>query len=415
MSVKNNEKGTILIVDDTPTNISVLFDYLDQKSFKVLVARDGESAIEQVKFAKPDLILLDVMMPGIDGFETCRRLKDDDETKDIPVIFMTALSDTMDKVRGFNIGAVDYVTKPIHQEEVLARVSTHLTIRNLHKGLEEKNVLLQQEITERERVEQELIAANKELRDTQVQLVQSEKMASLGNLVAGIAHEINNPIGAINSIADVNSRCLNKIEDFLRPSAMKNNVDLQRSLNILKKNNLVTAKAGERIAKMVKSLKNFARLDEAEFQKANIHEGIDNTLVLLNHVLKDKITIIKEYGEIPEIFCYPNDLNQVFMNLLVNATQAIENKGTIKIETHKEQSSVYVKFSDSGKGIPPENISNIFDPGFTTKGVGVGTALGLSICYQIIKDHKGEIRVESQLEQGSTFTIILPMDLDKLI
>ena len=402
-------------MDDTPTNISVLFDYLDQKGFKVLVARDGESAIEQVKFAKPDLILLDVMMPGIDGFETCRRLKDDDETKDIPVIFMTALSDTMDKVRGFNIGAVDYVTKPIHQEEVLARVITHLTIRNLHRGLEEKNVLLQQEITERKRVEQELIAANKELRDTQVQLVQSEKMASLGNLVAGIAHEINNPIGAINSTADLNSRCLNKIEDLLRPSAMKNNVDLQRSLDILKKNNLVTANAGERIAKMVKSLKNFARLDEAEFQKANIHEGIDNTLVLLNHVLKDKITIIKEYGEIPEIFCYPNDLNQVFMNLLVNATQAIENKGTIKIKTHKEQSSVYVKISDSGKGIPPENISNIFDPGFTTKGVGVGTALGLSICYQIIKDHKGEIRVESQLEQGSTFTIILPMDLDKLI
>ena len=149
MNVENNKKNTILIVDDIPTNISLLLDYLGQQGFEVLVARDGESAIEQAQFAIPDLILLDVMMPGIDGFETCRRLKDIDETKSIPIIFMTALADSKDKVRGFNAGAVDYVTKPIQQEEVLARVKTHLSIRNLHKELLGKNLHLQQEITER--------------------------------------------------------------------------------------------------------------------------------------------------------------------------------------------------------------------------------------------------------------------------
>ena len=147
-------KGVIVIVDDKPTNLGVLFDFLSDSGFKVLVAQDGESAIEKVNYGHPDLILLDVMMPGIDGFETCRRLKANPSTHDIPVIFMTALSDTVDKVKGFSLGAVDYVTKPVQQEEVKARVTTHLTIRNLQKKLEEKNLQLQQEIKEKQQAEE---------------------------------------------------------------------------------------------------------------------------------------------------------------------------------------------------------------------------------------------------------------------
>jgi PAS domain S-box-containing protein len=154
MSDETISKGVIVIVDDKPTNLGVLFDFLTDSGFKVLVAQDGESALQKVEYAHPDLILLDIMMPGIDGFETCRRLKANPSTQDIPVIFMTALSDTVDKVKGFNLGAVDYVTKPVQQEEVKARVTTHLMLRNLQKKLKAQNLQLQQEIKEKQEAEE---------------------------------------------------------------------------------------------------------------------------------------------------------------------------------------------------------------------------------------------------------------------
>jgi diguanylate cyclase (GGDEF)-like protein len=163
-------QGTILIVDDTPTNLAILVDYLAEQGFDIAVAMDGLSALEHISETRPDLILLDVRMPGIDGFETCRRLKAQKETSNLPVIFMTALSDTEDKVKGFQVGAVDYVTKPIQQEEVLARVTTHLTLRRLQVSLEEQNARLQQEILERQRVEQALRAANEQLERQAVEL-----------------------------------------------------------------------------------------------------------------------------------------------------------------------------------------------------------------------------------------------------
>ena len=164
MNDENYSKGVIVIVDDKPTNLGVLFDFLTDSGFKVLVAQDGESAIQKVEYAHPDLILLDVMMPGIDGFETCRRLKANPSTQDIPVIFMTALSGTVDKVKGFNLGAVDFVTKPVQQEEVKARVSTHLALRNLQKKLQLQNEQLQQEIQEKQRAEQSLQQAEAKYR-----------------------------------------------------------------------------------------------------------------------------------------------------------------------------------------------------------------------------------------------------------
>jgi PAS domain S-box-containing protein len=164
MSDVSSNQGVIVIVDDNPTNLGVLFDFLTDSGFKVLVAQDGESALQKVEYARPDLILLDIMMPGIDGFETCRRLKANPVVRDIPVIFMTALSETVDKVRGFDLGAVDYVTKPVQQEEVRARVATHLTIRNLQKKLEAQNIQLQQEIQDKQRAEESLREAEAKYR-----------------------------------------------------------------------------------------------------------------------------------------------------------------------------------------------------------------------------------------------------------
>jgi signal transduction histidine kinase len=252
------------------------------------------------------------------------------------------------------------------------------------------------------------------LKDTQTQLVQTEKMAALGNLVAGVAHEINNPIGAVNSAADVVGRCVNKLDDVVSSSKsiedVRGSPNYQKAFSLLGENKNVIITAGERIAKIVQSLRKFSRLDEAEIQKADIHEGIDSTLTLVHHELKNKVDVIKEYGDIPPINCYPNQLNQVFMNLIVNAAHAIEGKGHIRIKTFVDRKNLTIEISDTGKGIPPEDLKRIFDPGFTTKGVGVGTGLGLAISYRIVKDHNGKLEVESEVGKGTKLRVVLPID-----
>ena len=238
------------------------------------------------------------------------------------------------------------------------------------------------------------------------QLIQSEKMAALGLLVAGVAHEINTPMGAIHSNNDIMTRAVGKVRKLLEPAPDN---EVRRLLDILGevcRNNEI---ATERIMKIVRNLKNFARLDEAERKKVDIHEGIESTLSLLRHQLKSRIRIVKCFGDIPEIECYPNELNQVFMNILVNAAQAIKHRGEITVKTWREGGRVKIAISDTGVGIPPENLSKVFDPGFTTKGVGLGTGLGLSICYKIVQEHRGTIEAESS-KQGTTFTISIPLN-----
>jgi signal transduction histidine kinase len=196
---------------------------------------------------------------------------------------------------------------------------------------------------------------------------------------------------------------------------LKSDKELQKSLKLLEDNNQITTTASERITKIVKSLKTFARLDEADYQNVNIHEGLDSTLTLIEHEIRDRITVIKNYGNIPKIDCYPDQLNQMFMNVLMNAVQSIDEKGQITIKTYSEGNKVLVKISDNGCGIPTENIAKIFNPGFTTRGVGVGTGLGLSISYNIIQTHNGEIKVDSLIGEGTSFTIQLPTDLKRTL
>jgi two-component system, NtrC family, sensor kinase len=251
--------------------------------------------------------------------------------------------------------------------------------------------------------------------EANAQLIQSEKMASLGLLSAGLAHEINTPLGAIHSNNDTISRCIEKIKRLLEAEGNGDNrraaLDLVRILEGVCQNTFL---ATERLMGIVGSLKNFARLDEAELKKADIHEGLESTLMLVQHELKGRIEVTKKYGKIPQVECYPNALNQVFMNLVVNAAQAIPDRGTITIETSRRGDSVRITISDNGVGIPPENLAKVFDPGFTTKGVGVGTGLGLSICYKIIKQHHGQLAAESQ-PGGTTFTIDLPITHKKKV
>jgi two-component system NtrC family sensor kinase len=238
-------------------------------------------------------------------------------------------------------------------------------------------------------------------------------MAALGKLVAGIAHEMNTPIGTINSNADTLSRSLATVRKAVcseeSPDSIRGNARLQQILTLLEDIARINKLACERIVGIVGSLRSFARLDESELQVADLHEGLDSTLTLVHHELKNRIEVVKDYGDIPPIRCHPNQINQVFMNMLVNASQAISDKGRIVIRTFREGDIVNVQFSDTGVGIPPENLEKIFDPGFTTKGVGVGTGLGLSICFKIAQEHQGEMKVESELGKGSTFTLRLPV------
>jgi PAS domain S-box-containing protein len=272
------------------------------------------------------------------------------------------------------------------------------------------------DITVRKKAEEAVIEANKHLRETQSQLVQSEKMAALGVLVAGVAHEINTPIAAINSMHDTQVRAMEKFMSFVKtqlPDILENQ-KMKTTMEIINEADRVIESGCDRVTNIVKRLRSFARLDEAELKTADIHEGLEDTLTLIHHELKHGIKVKKNYGDIPQIACFPGRLNQVFLNLLVNAKQAMKGCGEIEISTTYSDGKVYVAISDNGVGIPPENLKRIFDPGFTTKGVGVGTGLGLSICYQIIQDHHGEIQVTSEVGKGSTFTVILPTNLPAL-
>lgn len=288
---------------------------------------------------------------------------------------------------------------------------------NAERLLEEYRYNLENKVLDRTRAlnekNQALQEALQQLQATQHELILQSKMASLGSLVAGVAHEVNNPIGAVNSAADVSTRCIDRLLKLVDSSRsleeLKGSETFRQLVEMLKENHRITVTAGNRIAKIVRSLKNFARLDEAEFQKADLHEGLDSTLTLVHHELRNRAVVIKDYGVLPLVYCSPNQLNQVFMNLFINASQALDGKGEIRIKTRTLDGKVSIQIADTGKGILPEHLPRIFDPGFTTKGTGIGTGLGLSICYNIIQKHKGTITVESEPGRGTEFTITLPV------
>jgi len=270
----------------------------------------------------------------------------------------------------------------------------------------------------------QLHRTNEELKNTQAQLIHTSKMVSLGQLVAGIAHELNNPIGYTYSNISHLKNYMEKIHEMMKrltesfsklPKGEQKKVEqLKSELNIdyvLKDIDSIIQSSldgTQRTKEIVVGLRNFSRLDEAEIKEVDLHEGLENTLKLLVSELKNRITVHKDYGKLPKVTCHPSQINQVFLNILTNAIQAIEGKGDIWIATKVVKDNISISIRDSGGGIAPEHIDRIFDPFFTTKKVGKGTGLGLSVSYGIIKKHNGDIRVESKMGEGSTFTILLP-------
>lgn len=280
---------------------------------------------------------------------------------------------------------LSYQKRELTEEiEILEAVSTQLSNAITRAELYQKNI----------QTVKELKNTLKELKETQIQLINSEKMASLGQLVAGVAHEINTPVASIKSNNEISAKLLGSIED----------TELKEMMTEL---NQIDKEAIQRISNIVTSLKKFVRLDEAELQEADINKELDLTLDLIRHETKNRIEVIKKYGKIPMVKCFPNMLNQVFTNILINACQSIEGSGTITITTEYKKKKLIVKIKDTGKGIPQNELSKIFTAGYTTKGVGVGTGLGLAISSKIIEKHKGEIIVNSEVGQGSEFIITI--------
>lgn len=278
----------------------------------------------------------------------------------------------------------------------------------------------------------ELDNAYKELKASQAQLIQAEKMASLGQMVAGVAHEMNTPLGYVRSNIEIVDNSLAQIGELLGAYEQlldelgKDNIPAERleqrlrqvaalcremddavfeDLHGLVKDALYGV---DQVSELVMNLKNFSRLDQDKVDNIDLNDSLDSSLQIARNTLKHKVEIIKEYSELPPISCSPSQINQVFLNMLTNAAQSIEDRGVIKLRTWQNDDQVCVAIQDDGKGIPEENQSKIFDPFFTTKAVGEGTGMGLSICYKIIKQHGGDIQVTSEIGKGTVFLISLP-------
>jgi C4-dicarboxylate-specific signal transduction histidine kinase len=382
----------ILIVDDEPSNIRILVECL-KPDYELMVARGGFEALEHARNAEQlDLVLLDIQMPEMDGYEVCRSLKADSRLRTIPVIFITAMNEERDEAQGFELGAVDYITKPFSTVIVKARVDTHMELKRHRDHLEK--------------------LAEQRAR----QLVHAERLVQLGTLSAGIAHEISNPMTYISLSATM----LQKLFDGIVPSvqrAFENKAeDREEFRKFLEQgqNYLDSFTEGvSRIQSIVGSMKKFARRDTEEKKQTDLEECIEDALRICHSALKYNVEVEKTFDRnLPFIQANAQQLGQVFTNLFNNAAHAMEGRkdGELIIAAGPmDDTRVRVTVEDNGHGIPQDKMETIWEAFMTTKGPEKGTGLGLSISKGIIEDHGGRIFAEQRPEGGARFIIELPV------
>ncbi|MFA7405754.1 MAG: response regulator [Pelobacteraceae bacterium] len=415
----------IFVVDDDHNSQQLLGDTLAKNGYAIRLFSNGPAALQAAQKEPPDLILLDVMMPEMDGFEVCRLLKENETTRHTPVVLVTCLNEKAMRLKGMAVGADDFINKPFDSSEVLLRTHNLLLVKGHQDFLKVHAETLELQVRRRT---EELEKVISELKSTQRQMIQQEKMATIGQLSAGIAHEINNPIGFIASNTSSLAKYCEKILKFMEaqheallsgmtsPEKVEQLQELRQHMKIdhivkdIPEMLAETLEGVERIKSIIRDLKCFSRTEDSEQKLADIIQCLESTINIAYNELKYKATIKREYSDLPQLLCYPQQLGQVFMNLLVNAAHAIHSQGEVTVRAWSEHGLIHVSISDTGCGIPDEVKEHIFEPFFTTKEAGKGTGLGLSISNEIVRNHGGEIRVESEVGRGSTFLVVLPLD-----
>ena len=387
----------ILIVDDSLISLEIFTHHLKKTNYKVHCASTGQEALRFAEEIEPDLILLDIMLPDINGYEVCRKIKENTNLSSVPVLFLSALDSVNDKVLGFEAGGVDYISKPCQREELLARVKTHLDLFCMRKE------------NERYANKMELLA-----RQRAISLVHAERLATLGTLSAGVAHEINNPTTFISIGVQTIDDMWQNVDQFIRQYLpdLSNDKKLSSYLEQMPREIENIKNGVKRIVRIVSTLKAYSRSGNTRHERCTIKKCIEAAIELCSNRLKRSVSVTCDYCQSEIVISADSQqVEQVFVNLLINATDAIETigSGAISIQTTRDEKLAIITVEDTGPGIPTECMGHIFDPFFTTKGIDKGTGLGLSISKGIMDEHNGKITVENCDKGGAKFTLTFPL------
>lgn len=394
----------IIVAEDHPVSAKLLEKIIKKTGHTVHLAADGEEAWEFLLRHKARMLLTDWMMPRLDGLALCRRVREKLSVPYVYLILLTAKDATADILAGFEAGADDYIAKPVNPDELMARIRVGLR----HLALEDRH--------------------EKTLRH----LMRTEKMASLGQLSAGMAHEINNPLGfLISNIKTLASYhggiekilaayqklppLLNTQENALAPllreiRALEEKNDLAYILEDAKALISESGEGAARIQKIIEDMRIFTHPDAMVMELVDIHTCIETSLSMVQNRFAEGIRIVRNFQELPRIQCFQGQIQHAFCNIFMNAMQSMAGQGTLHIETSRKEDQLLVCIRDTGCGITPEILPRIFDPFFTTRPVGQGTGLGLHVSYTLIQRHGGHIEVNSIPGTGSAFEILLPLE-----
>ncbi len=372
-------EASVLVVDDTPDNLRLLSRMLTRRGYNVRPVPNGLLALESVRLEPPDLILLDIMMPQMDGYKVCKELKADEQTRDIPVIFISALNEVFDKVKAFQVGGVDYITKPFQFEEVAARVKTHLTIRDLQKGLEEKNAQLEQEVTERKRVEATL----------------QERNAELDTFAHTVAHDLKNPVNAVRGFAEL----------LLMTYGQMAEADLKKSIKRI-------VQAGYKIEGIINELMLLAGLRQQVVKPVplDMAEIVEETMARLASLIEDYEGEFVMPDSWPIAKGYGPWIEEIWANYMSNALKYGGEPPRVELgATERDDGMISFWVRDNGTGISQEEQQRLFTPFTRLEQVRAkGHGLGLSIVRRIVEKLGGEAGVESEIGRGSVFSFTLP-------